>query len=479
MPNTEHAKHTQHLEERPIRQLLWQFSAPAILATTVGASHQFINRAFVSWIFGEVGVTAVTLVMPVTILMMGFGMLIGVGSNTLIAIKLGEKKVDDAERIVGQALFLFLLVSVVSIILVLPFIDTILHFFKASERVLPYAKEYLSVSVCGIFLHQISFGINSFLRSEGKPRLAMMTSIIAALLNIVFDALFLFGFKTGIWGAAMATNLALAISSSWVVWHYVYGNTLLRWRMKYIRPNFTLARSVFLLGLPPFLVQFIGSCVHVLQNWQLKHYGDLYGAVHNIENYGDLAVGTVGLLFVIAMAIFMPLLGLNQGMQPIVGYNIGAGKHERVAKTLKLALVWQFAFTIFCSAFCLLFPALLIQAFISPVEERPDELMALGIHAIRIFVCMLPAAGFTVLVAGYFQSNGMAERAIMLTVVRQAGMLVPMLYFFPMLFEWFSGVDTGIEGIWWSIPCSDLGAGALAILLFFQERRRLKKAHKY
>ncbi|MDR3198998.1 MAG: MATE family efflux transporter [Planctomycetaceae bacterium] len=461
----DHAERTRQLEEQPVGWLLWEFSVPAIAATVINASHSIINRIFVGQTIGEVGIAAVTVTLPMMTIMLAVGMTIGIGSNTLISIRLGEKKNEEAERIVGQALFLFGLMAIGFMVFGLLFLEPLLRLFGTTERVMPYAKEYLSVMVCGAFFHEISYGVNGFLRSEGKPRTAMITTLIMAFLNIFFDWLFLYVFRTGIWGAAFATILAQICSTGWVFWHYISGNTLLRWRLKNIRWDFELSRQVFLLGMPPFIMQSIASVLQAIQMRQIFYYGNLYGVAHQIENGGDLAVGAFGIVFVVSMAVFLPILGLNQGVQPIVGYNIGARHFDRVARTLRLALGSVLTFTLICSVALFVFPEMLLRPF-ADVEGGTD-LLKLGCRAARIFVLMLPAAGIVVVMAGYFQSNGTPKLAIALTLIRQVVFFVPLILILPYYF--------GLDGIWFATPICDLGSFIFVAVLLRRELKKLRQ----
>lgn len=473
----DHAERTRELETKPVGRLLWELSIPAIAAAVINASHNIVNRIFVGQALGEDAMAAVTISIPIMTVMLAAGMTISIGSSSLISIRLGEKKNDEAERIVGQALFLFILMSVAFAVFGLLFQDSMLSLLKTNSDVIPYAKEYISVIVCGAFFHEMSFGVNGFLRAEGKAKAAMMTILISALLNIVFDWLFLFVFKTGIWGAGVATILAQFFSTSWIMWHYISGKTLLRWRLKYIRWDTKLARMVFLLGLPPFVMQVLNCILQLLQISQLGKYGQLYGMAHGIEKGDVLAQNAIGIIVVVSMCVFFPLLGLNQGLQPIVGYNIGARKFDRVAKSLKLTIGCSLTFTLICSFLISIYPELILRPFVKPDSPAHDELILLSAHALRIFICMLPAAGMVILAAGYFQSNGMPKRAIALTLIRQVFLLIPVLFFLPSILESLEGYN-GMDGIWLATPISDFGSFVLATVFLFFEFKRLKKMQK-
>lgn len=470
----DHAERTRQLETRPVGRLLLELSAPAIAAAIINASHNIVNRIFVGQALGPDAMAAVTISIPITTVMLAAGMMISIGSGSLISIRLGEKNNEQAERIVGQALFLFILMSVGFFVFGIFFQGPMFRFLGIHPDVVPYAREYISVLVCGAFFHEMSFGVNGFLRAEGKARTAMVTILISAILNIAFDWLFLIVLRTGIWGAAMATILAQIFSTSWVMWHYISGKTLLRWRMRYIRWDRDLARSVFLLGLPPFIMQLLNCILQFLQISQLGKYGKLYGIEHGIEKGDVLAQNAIGIIVVVSMCVFFPLLGLNQGVQPIVGYNIGAKRYDRVAKAMKLTLCCSLTFTFLCSFLMIFFPEPFLRPFVDQADPAHDELIALGSHALRVFLIMLPCAGVVVFAAGYFQSNGMPKKAIALTLIRQFFLLIPLLVLAPPLLESWDGFS-GMDGIWFATPISDFGSFVLAAILLYRELARLKK----
>ncbi|MDR0520447.1 MAG: MATE family efflux transporter [Planctomycetaceae bacterium] len=455
----DHAEQVRRLEQKPVGQLLWEFSIPAIAATVVNASHGIINRIFVGQTIGEVGIAAITVTFPIITIMLAFGMTIGIGANTLISIRLGEKKNQEAEQIVGLALFLFVIFAAGFMVFGLLFQEPLLKLFSTSDRVMEHAKQYLTVMVCGAFFHEMSFGVNSFLRSEGKPHTAMFTTLIMVALNILFDYLFLFVFHTDIWGAALATILAQICSTSWVFWHYISGNTLLRWRLKYFRWNSTLAKEVFLLGMPPFIMQIVTCLIQIIQLRQIMYYGDLYGKAHGFEHGGDIAVSAFGIIFVIWLLTIFPILGINQGAQPIIGYNYGAGHFSRVRKAMMLSNYAVAAFAVVSTAVLLIFPEIILSVF-----GNDEKMLSLACRATRISVCLLATAGPAIVMSGYFQAIGDAKTAIALTLIRQIVFLLPVLLILPYFF--------GLDGVWASMPVSDLLTLFITLSLL---RRELKK----
>ncbi len=475
----DHAERTRQLGTRPIGGLLLAYSIPAVTAAVIGASHSVVNRIFVAKYLGDEAMAAVTLSIPIMTVMLAAGMMISVGSGSLISIRLGEKKQDEAEKLVGQALFLYIFLAVGFFLFGMFFQDTMLRIFRANTAVIPQAKEYISILVCGALFHEMSFGVNAFLRAEGRVRTAMTTTLIAALLNITFDYLFLAVFRTGIWGAAVATILAQFFSMIWVMVQYCTGRTLLRWRWKYIRWNSPLVWAVFMIGLPPFIMQCLNFVLQVIQMAQLGKFGKIYGELHGIADGDTLAHNVIGIIIPVSMVIFFPLLGFNQGIQPIIGYNIGARQFDRVAKTLHLALVGSLVFALLCMLSVVIFPEPLLRLFIDPKDVSNDDLLKLGTHAMHIFMAMFPAATLVVIASGYFQANGMPKKAIVLTLLRQFFTLIPLLIFLPPLLQsqrWLNRGFNGMDGVWYAVPLSDLTTGMLAAVLLYLEFRRLRKA---
>jgi len=463
----DHAERVRRLEYRPVGRLLWDFSLPAIAATVGSAAHAVINRIFVgqSPVCGEVGIAAITVTLPIVTIMMAVGMAVGIGSNTLISIRLGEKKKDEAERIVGQALFLFTLFGIGFMVFGLLFQESLLKLFGTSDRVLPFAKQYLTIMVCGAFFHMISFGVNSFLRSEGKMHVAMFTMLIMVILNILFDYLFLVVFQTHVWGAALATVLSQVCATGWVFWHYMSGRTLLRWRLKYVRWDGKLAKDVFTLGMPPFIMQVVTCVIQVIQMRQIAFYGKLYGIKHGIEHGGDVAVGAFGILFIVWMVTIFPILGINQGAQPIIGYNFGAGRFDRVAKAFRLKIYYVMGIALVCTCVLMIFPEVLLRPFTSGKEG--EAMLLLACRATRIACALLVAGGITIAVSGYYQAVGNARMAIVLTLFRQIGVFVPMLLIMP----YFLGLD----GMWIAFPVCDFIVLIVALMLLKRELTRLRQ----
>lgn len=470
----DHTEQTRQLENAPIGALLWKYSVPAITGMLVSATYNIVDRAFIGQTIGEIGITAATLSFPAMMVINAMGMMIGVGSSTLLSIKLGEKKYVDAEKILGQAFFLFFVISIVLGAFGLYFLEPLLYLFGATEKAMPLAKEYLEIIFIGIFFQKIAFGVNTFIRSEGQPKVAMITVIISALLNVFFDWLFLYVFRTGIWGAAFATVLAQAITAGWILWLYFSGRTLVKIRFRYIRLNYGLARQIFVLGMPVFMLQVVNCFLQIIQNQQLKIYGHAYGLEHGLKDGPEIAIAVMGIIFSAVMIFIMPLLGIGQGMQPIIGYNIGAKQYARTRKTLSLGIVCSFFFSLVCVCIVMLKPEWLIYPFVQNDSPNREEMIRLGTRAIRFFAVTLPGVAVVITSTNYFQSRGRPVYALLLTLVRQVFLLIPLLLFLPVWAEARPGFS-GLDGIWLATPISDLGSIALATLLLVREYRYFRR----
>lgn len=470
-------KNPDYLEKRSVGRLLLEFSAPSVLAAVVSATYNFVARIFVGQTIGAVGIAALGVSFPFMLLSLAFAMMIGTGASTLIAIRLGEKQNDRAEEVLGQAIFLYFALSAIFLVFGLLYLEPMLRLFGATDTILPYAKSYLSIIIWGTIFSNFSFGVNNFIRSEGKPRIAMVTMLISGVLNLTLDWLFLFVFKTGIWGAAVANLIALATTSLWVVWLYLSGKTVLRWRLRYFRFNRRLAWTIAVFGMVPLVTQGCSAVIQGVQNNLLGYYGAIEGVKEGLSATAgsDLAISVMATIFPIAMLVLMPILGLSQGMQPIVGYNVGADRPERVHRTLRLSIRSALAICFVCWLAILFFPAAFLVPFVRPDEPTYRQIIALGSHALRITLLMLPLIGVNVIASGYFQAHGRPILSLMLTLLRQLIFLLPSLILLPWLFHRF-GVFGGLDGVWGAFPAADFLAFCVAFVFLIREYRMKKRA---
>jgi len=441
----------------PIAWLLLKFSLPAMLGTMMNAAYNIVDRIFVGRTVGDEGLAALTVSFPIMLIMMGFGMMFGFGSTALISIRLGQNRRDEAERILGQGVCLFTILSIVFMVFSLSLLTPLLRLFGATDNILPYARQYMTVIVFGVFFHEISFGVNGFIRGEGNPSAAMVTMLLGSCGNIFLDWLFVWRWGWGVQGAALATVLAQGVAASWVFYYYLSGRSLLKMRWKYIRIDPQLTRRVMILGFPPFFMNIANCVQYAFMNNRLATYGALtpYG--------GDKAIAVMGGIFSILMVVIMPIIGLSQGMQPLLGYNFGAKNHRRVGRTLRTAMTVA---TIICAAsWCVLFVA---PEFLFSLFAKDDPgFIELGAHAIRRFMFCLPLIGMMIISSNYFLATKRPLIALSLSITRQALLLIPLVIFLPMRF--------GLDGVWMAAPISDGGAFIVTNIVVFVELRRLKR----
>jgi len=440
------------LGEEKISKLLWKFSVPAIVGMVVNALYNVVDSIFVGNGVGEIGLAAVAIAFPIMILLMAFGVMIGVGASSLVSIRLGQKRLQDAEKILGNAYLLAITVMTALSMLMLAFLDPILIGLGALPTVLPYARDFTSIILLGsVFMH-IGFGMNTIIRAQGDPKTAMLTMFISAGINVVLNPLFIFGLKIGISGSAWATVIAQAVSAIWVTIYFTNNKSLLKLRMVNLVPDWNIMGQIIKNGLSPFLMQFAASIVAVLFNFSLLKYG------------GELAMASMGIIQRVSMLLLMPLLGISQGIQPIIGFNYGAKKYDRVIEVLKLGILVATCLSITGFALIQLFDTNIISLF----NQNPD-LITMGSKGMKIVLGMLPILGFQLLGAQYFQAVGKAKHAIFLSMSRQVILLIPLIIMMPNLY--------GLMGAWIATPLADLGAALITGLFLLREVRKLKLKH--
>lgn len=443
---------SQELGTAKIPALLARFSIPAIIGMLVQALYNIVDRIFIGQGVGPLGIAGATIAFPLMLIQMAFGMLVGLGATSLISISLGEGKKDKAEAVLGNAFFLLIAIAAVLSVSGLLILDPLLRLFGASETVLPYARSYTSIILLGTVFQSISMGMNNFIRGEGEPRVAMATMLIGAVLNTILDPLFIFGFKMGVAGAAWATVISLAVSAAWVMAYYLGGKSQLKIRLKNLLPRREIILPAIAIGSAPFAMQLAASLLNAIVNNQLKTYG------------GDLAVSAMGILFSVAMLFFMPIFGINQGAQPIIGYNYGAKSYDRMVHAVRLAVGAATVVVLIGFTAIQFFPRPMIALFAGSSEA----LIETTVHAIRRYFLMLPIIGFQIIAAGYFQAVGKPKQAMFLALSRQVLVLIPLLLILPPIF--------GLDGVWFAPPIADLLSAALTGVFFARELRSFGKS---
>lgn len=439
------------LKDKNIGSLLLGFSIPAIVGMLVNSLYNIVDRIFLGQEVGWIAIAATTVAFPVMIVLMAVSMLIGIGATSLISIRLGEQKIEEAEKIAGNATALFIVLPAVCTIIFEIFPDQILMLFGSSPTVLPYAKEFLRIIMLGSVFGAISMGMNNFIRAEGNPTRAMSTQILGAVINIILNYLFVMRLGFGIKGSAMATVIAQFVSAMWVLSYFMGGNSLVKIRLKNLIPNFRVLMGIFAIGFAPFAMQLANSVQNVILNKTLQHYG------------GDLALSAVGIVMAIGTIMIMPLIGLNQGAQPIIGYNYGAKQYNRVKETLKIAVLAA-------TCFCLVgFVAIRLWAteIVTLFTGTDVALANLSAHALKTFFLVLPIVGFQIVCAGYFQAVGKAVQSAILSLSRQVLFLIPLLLTLPKFW--------GLEGVWRTPPIADVLSVILTGTFIFYEMKKITK----
>ena len=436
------------LGEDEISTLIWKFSLPAIVGMVVNALYNVVDSIFVGHGVGEIGLAAVTIAFPIMIILMAFGMLVGVGASAVVSLRLGQHKQEDAEKILGNAFTLAAILAVTLSAGLLFFLDPILISLGAQPNVLPYARDFTRIILLGSIFMYIGFGLNNIVRAEGNPRMAMLTVLISAALNIVLNPLFIFTFDLGISGSALATVVSQGVSAIWVLVYFLGEKSLLKLRISNLFLDKQIVMSIFEIGLSPFLMQLAASVVTVVFNYSLLKFG------------GELAVASIGIINRIAMLMLMPIFGLSQGIQPIIGYNYGAKNYSRVTKTLKIGIYIGTIFATIGFLIVELFDKQIMMLF----NDNP-ELISIGAQGMRLQLCMLPVIGFQIIGANYFQAVGKAGYAIVLSMSRQVILLIPLILILP---GWL-----GLNGAWLASPIADLASAIVTGLFLFKEFRQL------
>ncbi|MBU3154446.1 MATE family efflux transporter [Clostridium estertheticum] len=444
------------LGSESISKLLFKFSVPAITGMVVNALYNIVDRIYIGHIkgVGSYALSGLAITFPISVIIMAFGMLIGIGACSVISIRLGEKNVEAADNILGNAVMLLTIISVVLGIFGVLFLNKILILFGSDQNNLPYAKAYIQIILMGAVFQNIGFGINNIIRAEGNPKMAMLTMMFGAIINIILDPIFIFVFKMGIQGAAIATVISQAFNTLLVLRYFTAKNSgsVLKLKKTNLKLNKYIVNDIFAIGVAPFSMQIASSLVAILYNKGLLIYG------------GDLAVAAMGILNSISMLIFMPIVGISQGIQPIIGYNYGAKLYDRVFKILKLAIIFGTCIAVIGFIVVQLFANQLITIF---VGNNP-ELIKLGAHGLRIDLMVLPILGFQILGASYFQAINEAKTSMILSVLRQVIVLIPIILILPLFLK--------LDGLWFSQPCADLIATALTAFFLVRSIKKLRNS---
>jgi putative MATE family efflux protein len=442
---------TKKLEQEKISKLLVEFSIPTVVGMLVTGLYNVIDRIFIGNSVGPIGIAGVTVGFPIMVMQLAFGLLIGVGGVSLVSIKLGEQKKAEAEKIMGNTFILLSITSLLITLLGLIFLDPMIKAFGASNEVAPYAKDFLRIVLLGTFFMSTSFGMNHFIRAEGKPAKAMFTMLVGAVLNCILAPVFLFIFKWGMSGAAIATVVSQGVSCLLILSHFLRKKSFLELKYKNLKLKKEILLSIFAIGLPPFVMEASGFFLSIIVNKSLEFYG------------GDIALSGMGAVLSIQMLVMMPIIAISQGAQPIIGYNYGAKKFKRVKETVKITLIAATIVSLI-GFFVIFFASTQIMTLFS---SKDTEFIKFGSHALRIFLLLLPIVGLQFVGANYFQAVNKPKFAVILALSRQLIILIPAMLILPLFFK--------LDGLLYAAPLSDFISTIITMTCLFFEIRYLGK----
>ena len=451
----ENKQATLELGTKPVGKLLTQYALPAIVAMTASSLYNIIDRAFIGQVVGPEAIAGLGITFPFMNLSAAFGAAVGVGASTCISVKLGQRDYKRAQLLLGNTVTLNLIIGFLFMMVCLVFLEPILRFFGASDATLPYAKEFMTVILLGNMVTHMYFGMNAVLRAAGKPKHAMYATLFTVACNIVLIVAFVWWFRWGIRGAALATITSQSLALCWQMWLFSDKNEILHLRRGIYRLRGYLVRNIVAIGISPFLMQTTSCVIVIFMNNQFVRYG------------GDMAVGAYSIANSMAMVFFMFVMGMIQGMQPIVGYNYGAEKFDRMFRCLWL--------TIACSTAILLVGWGLSMAFprqIARIFTTDETLLELSARGIVIDMIVFFVVGSQAVITNFFQCLGKVKISIFLSLSRQLILLLPMAYVFPMFW--------GLDGVWYSMPVSDFGSFAMTIpiLMWYMKKLRSKEVRE-
>ncbi len=441
-------------QSKSLSQLILEFSLPATIGMIVNYSYNIINRIFVGNKIGADALSGVAVLFPIFIIIYGISFMIGMGGQTNVSLRLGEKKYDEAEKILGNTLSLIIIASILISICILIFLEPLLDLTGSVGNIRPYSRDFMTIAAFGIIFQAISFGLNNIIRAQGFPNIAMWTQIIGALFNILLDYIFIMVLNWGVKGAALATNISTFISMSWVLYFYFSKKSILRFRLK----NFILKGKtvgiILAIGAPTLVTQVSGSVVTLLLNHILLKYG------------GSNAIATMSIINGIESFIIVPIIGLTIGLRSIIGFNYGALEFKRVRDSVKIGTSIAIGIGLINVAIIQIFAGNFVKIF---VPNNPDVIL-MGVPALRLYTMFVGFIGCEIITSTFFQSIGKPTISLFLSLNRQLALLLPLAFILPSII--------GLKGIWLSGAFSDLGGSLIASLILIWGINKLKIKEK-
>ena len=446
-------KATLELGTKPVGRLLYQYALPAIIAMTAASLYNIIDRVFIGQVVGPDAIAGLAITFPFMNLAGAFGAAVGVGASTAISVKLGQRDYATAEEILGNTVTLNVIIGLGFSIVCLLFLDPILLFFGASKATLPYARSFMEIILAGNVFSHMYFGMNAVLRAASKPKQAMFATIFTVVMNIILDVVFILWWHWGIQGAAFATIISQMLALCWQMKIFSNKRELLHLKRGIYRLKAQLVKTIIAIGISPFLMNLCACIVVIFVNNQLVKYG------------GDMAVGGYGISNSVATVFAMFIIGLNQGMQPIAGYNYGSKQTDRLLRVLNLAII---------AATCIMTAGWIAGEFfpgeIARLFTTDKELTEMSITATRYNMLVFPIIGFQMVVTNFFQCIGKVKISIFLSLSRQLLILIPLLAILPLFFQ--------LNGVWYALPASDATASVIAFIIMTTYMRKFKKQIK-
>ena len=440
---------TLELGTKPVGQLLVQYALPAIVAMSASSLYNIIDRAFIGQVVGPEAIAGLGITFPFMNLSAAFGAAVGVGSSTCISVNLGQRNYKRAQQLLGNTVTLNLIIGLLFMAICLIFLDPILRFFGASDVTLPYAREFMQIILVGNVVTHMYFGMNAVLRAAGKPRHAMYATLFTVGCNIVLVIAFVWWFRWGIRGAALATVMSQSLALCWQMWLFSNKNEILHLKRGIYKLKKDLVRNIIAIGVSPFLMQTTSCVIVIFMNNQFVHYG------------GDMAVGAYSIANSVVMMFFMFVMGVCQGMQPIVGYNYGAEKYGRMLRCMFLAIGCATSILLVGWGLSMLFPREIARIF-----TTDETLMSMAAQGIKIDMLVFFVVGSQAVITNFFQCIGKVRISIFLSLSRQLFMLLPMAFVFPLIWQ--------LDGVWYAMPASDFGSFAMTLPILWWYMKKLR-----
>lgn len=455
----ENLDRTRELETKGIGHLLWIYALPAVVSQIIASIYNIVDRIFIGHGVGALAIAGLAITMPIMNIIHAFGSLVGVGSSARMSIVLGQKDVKWAEKILGNSMILTFILGFLFVTCGYLFMNKILMSFGATAETVTYAREYMYVVLPGMFLTTVTLNLTGLIRASGYPTKSMFIMIGGAVLNMILDPIFIFGLHWGIVGAAWATTISMTVTAIFSIAHFVNPKSFIRFKAHAWKPKGYIFKNITLIGMSPFSMNVCASFVVALLNNQILRYG------------GDLAVGTYGIVNTFGSLMVMLFIGICQGMQPIAGYNYGAGHPDRLKHVFTLTMKICILIGLIGSLISCIFPATMVKIF-----SNDAELIRIGRPAMRYIMVMFPLIAFTIVNSNFFQSIDKPWIAITTSLSRQLIFLLPLAYIIPMLFT-NNGQD-GLTGVWLSCTISDVMGAILAAALLYSQRKIFKSSRQ-